>query len=227
MKSLSLVPDDAENQSFMVERSLLKDQVAELLRDYVMGGRIAPGTKLVERDIAEAMGVSRAPARDALIQLEREGLVVSRPNGRYVIEPTGQDIQELYQVRHVLERLAIELATQNRSAEDSVALSAKLEEMKGAFVKRDRLAFARTDVEFHRLIWGQSGNRHLQKTLDSMSGAIFMFAANNADFYKWSTAFELHEELVNCINTGDTLAAVKRLELHNNETVARLLKLFD
>jgi DNA-binding GntR family transcriptional regulator len=222
----SLDTDGNRKQRFKLERTYLKDQVTDLLRDYLIGGRIAPGTKLVERDVAEQLGVSRAPARDALMQLEKEGLVISRPNGRYVIEPTGQDVKELYQVRLVLEKLAIELTMQQRTAEDCAELAEKLAEMNEAVTRHDRLAFARTDVELHDLIWQQSGNRHLRETLSTMSGAIFLFAANNADYYDWDEAYQLHEDLVRDINSGDARAAAKSLERHVEKTIQRLLGLY-
>src|SRR5207249_8524626 len=67
-------------------RNLLKDRAMDLLRDHIVSGRIPAGAKVVERDVAQLLGISRAPVRDALIQLETEGLVVSKPSGRYVIE---------------------------------------------------------------------------------------------------------------------------------------------
>lgn len=222
----SLDASGEANQRLQLERSYLKDQVTDLLRDYLIGGRIAPGTKLVERDVAEQLGVSRAPARDALMQLEKEGLVVSKSNGRYVIEPTAQDVRELYQVRLALEKLAIELAMQNHAARAGAALAKKLAEMKEAVIRHDRLAFARTDVELHDLIWRQSGNRHLRATLSTMSGAIFLFAANNADYYDWDEAYQLHEDLVRDINSGDVAAAIKSLERHVEQTIQRLLGLY-
>lgn len=223
---LSFDADGNKSQPFKFERNYLKDQVTDLLRDYLIGGRIAVGTKLVERDVAEQLGISRAPVRDALMELEKEGLVVSKPNGRYVIEPTGHDVKELYQVRLVLEKLAIELCIQHRTSEDCLALSRKLAEMKEAVAKNDRLAFARSDVELHDLIWRQSGNHHLQKILSTMSGAIFLFAANNADYYDWDEAYQLHEDLVHDINTGNVEAALKSLECHVEKTIQRLLGLY-
>jgi DNA-binding GntR family transcriptional regulator len=223
---LSLNTNDNKSQRITLERTYLKDQVTDLLRDYLIGGRIAPGTKLVERDIAEQLGISRAPVRDALMELEKEGLVISKPNGRYVIEPTGQDVKELYQVRLVLEKLAIELSIQNRTGENCAALSAKLAEMKEAVIKNDRLTFARSDMELHDLIWQQSGNRHLWETLSTMSGVIFLFAANNADYYDWDEAYQLHEDLVRDINSGDVEVAFKSLERHVEKTIQRLLGLY-
>lgn len=225
-KQLSLGSDKIQDQSIKLERNYLKDQVTDLLRDHLVRGIIAPGTKVGERDIAEQLGVSRAPARDALMQLEKEGLIVSRSNRRYVIEPTRQDIKDLYQVRFVLEKLAIELAMDNRSEQDCTALSRALEAMRDAVVKHDRLTFAKTDMELHDLVWQQSGNRHLHETLSTMSGAIFLFAANNADYYDWDEAFKLHENLVHDINSGDVQAAVASLKRHIDETVNRLLGLY-
>ena len=223
---LSFDADGNKSQPFKFERTYLKDQVTDLLRDYLIGGRITVGTKLVERDIAEQLGISRAPVRDALMELEKEGLVVSKPNGRYVIEPTGHDVKELYQVRLVLEKLAIELCIQHRTSEDCLALSSKLVEMKEPVAKNDRLAFARSDVELHDLIWRQSGNHHLHKILSTMSGAVFLFAANNADYYDWDEAYQLHEDLVHDINAGKVEAASKSLERHVEKTIQRLLGLY-
>ncbi len=216
-----------DEASLRLERTYLKDQVTQLLRDYLIGGNIPPGTKLVERDIAERLGVSRAPARDALLQLEREGLIVSRSNGRYVIELSAQDIAELYQVRLVLEKLAVELSLQHRTVEECAELSANLAAMHEASTRDDRLAFARADVQLHDTIWRQSGNRHLHNTLTTMSGAIFLCAANYAGYYDLEEAYELHQSLVVDVNSGDLQQALDSLERHVNATVRRLVGLYD
>ena len=75
-----------QEQSLDLKRNLLKDQAAEVLRDYISDGRLPEGSKVTERDVANLLGIGRAPARDALMALEAEGLVVSRPDGRYVFE---------------------------------------------------------------------------------------------------------------------------------------------
>ena len=78
-KIAALVLDD--DVPFRLERNLLKDRAMDLLRDHIVSGRIPAGAKVVERDVAQLLGISRAPVRDALIQLETEGLVVSKPSG--------------------------------------------------------------------------------------------------------------------------------------------------
>lgn len=223
--SLTALADTNGKEAPRLERNLLKDQASQLLRDYIISGQIAPGTKLVEREVADLLGISRAPARDALIELEREGLVVSRSNGRHVIELTERDIRELYQVRLNLEKLAVELASQNNTPANCARLAAKLQEMKDAAARGDAQTYRECDVETHRLIWQQSGNRHLLHVLNSMVGPIFMFVSWHAEKFDWNVTLELHEDLVNQINAGDAVAAVVNIERHLNNALSRSLRI--
>jgi DNA-binding GntR family transcriptional regulator len=143
-------------------RHFLKDQTTDLLRDHIVSGRIPPGTKLVEREVAAQLGVSRAPVREALTELEKEGLIVSRSGGRYVIKLTQEDVRELYQVRFVLEKLAVELAVRNNTPDNCARLDRALEAMREAVAERDRATHVKADVEMHWLVWRQAGNQHLE-----------------------------------------------------------------
>ncbi len=209
-----------------LQRLSLKDQAADILRDRIICGQIPTGTKLVEREVADLLGVSRAPARDALMQLEKEGLVVSKLDARYVIELTERDIRELHAVRLELERLAIDLATQNTNSAYKVAQNQTLKLMEDAIKSGDNIAFARADVKGHTLIWEQSQNAHLKNTLHSMIGPIFMFMANSAELYNWEETFELHTDLVRCINLGDCEAARASIERHMKNSCERSLGVF-
>lgn len=204
-----------------LQRVNLKDQAADVLRDQIINGQIPPGSKLVERDVAERLGISRAPARDALMQLEKEGLVVSKLDARYVIELTERDIHELHAVRLVLEQLAVDLAAQHTNPQNQAAQLATLKLMEDAIAAGDREAFARSDVEGHTLIWAQANNRHLIKTLNAMIGPMFMFMANSAEFYDWHETYELHRDLVECINAGDRAAAQASIERHLENSCQR------
>lgn len=202
-------------------RVSLKDQAADILRDQIISGEILPGSKLVEREVAERLGISRAPARDALMQLEKEGLVVSKSDARYVIELTERDIRELHAIRLVLEQLAVDLAAQNTNARNRAAQNAMLHKMEEAIANRDQGAFARADVEGHTLVWEQAGNLHLKNTLHSMIGPIFMFMANSAEYYDWNETLELHRDLVKCINAGDREAAQASIKRHLQNSCER------
>jgi DNA-binding GntR family transcriptional regulator len=220
-----VLPTQEEKQSLQ-ERSMLMDRSAELLRDYILTGRIRPGTRLVERQLAEQLGTSRVPIREALIQLEKEGLIVSKPSGRYVIELGEQDIGKLYQVRRVLERLAVELAAQNTSPERAEALQNKLQELREAVAREDRYAYVRHDIELHRLIWGQANNPYLLDLLRTLTGPIYMFVADNANVIGWDKAFELHEKLIDSINAGDVRLALEQVDRHMDEGLYHSYQVF-
>lgn len=113
-----------------------------------------------------------------------------------------------------LERLAVELTTQNTCPKNRAALTLRLETMREAVANQDRNRHVAADVETHWLIWRQAKNEHLFRMLSSMIGPIFMFVANNADAFDWNETFALHEALVNSINAGDVVASLKSLDLH-------------
>ena len=112
-----------------LDRTLLKDRAAETLREFISGGRIPEGTKLTEREVSRLLGISRAPARDALMALEAEGLVVTRPSGRYVIELGAEDVRDIHALRATLERMAVGLAAANAAPEGIADLEAAREEL--------------------------------------------------------------------------------------------------
>lgn len=207
-------------------RTLLKDQTTEVLRDHIVSGRIPPGTKLVERELGAQLGVSRAPVRDALTELEKEGLVVTQGNGRFVIKLTKRDVHELYQIRLVLERLAVTLAAQNNTPENCAKLEQSLQEMRDAVTQHDRAKHIEADVAMHWLVWQQANNQHLLRMLTSMIGPVFMFVANNASAFDWHETLKLHEELTACINAGNVAAAVASMERHLDNALHRSIEVF-
>jgi DNA-binding GntR family transcriptional regulator len=196
-----------------LDRNSLKDQSTELLRNAIISGRIPQGTKLVERELADLLGISRMPARDALMDLEREGLVVSKLNGRYVIELGKEDVQNLLQVRLELEKLAVTLAAQHTSPAYCVALEANLQKMREAIAQNNRNAYVKSDLEAHELIWQQAHNPYLLKMLNSIVGPIFMFIASHTEFQtNWHETLQMHEDLANAICAGNPARAVQSIE---------------
>jgi DNA-binding GntR family transcriptional regulator len=199
--------------SLRLDRNSLKDQSTEILRSQIISGRIPPGTKLVERELADLLGISRMPARDALMDLEREGLVVSRPNGRYVIELDEASIGQLFEVRLVLEQLAVGAAAANRSPENCAALQANLARMQAAIDRSDRDAYVQSDLEAHQLIWQQAHNPYLLKMLNSIVGPIFIFISGHTEFQPdWHETLQMHEDLARAICSGDADRAVNSIE---------------
>jgi DNA-binding GntR family transcriptional regulator len=198
-----------------VERASLKDQVVSVLREMIVNGKIASGSKVTERDVAERLNISRMPARDALMELERQGLIVTKPGGRYVIELNEQDIRHLYQLRVALEKLAVELAIGNASPEKQHTLEEKLAEMRQAIAMGDSVTYTASDLQLHEFIWEQADNPYLLDMLHAMIGPIFMFIASQSRMIEdWQESLQLHEQLVERIGSKDTLAAVQSIEAH-------------
>lgn len=217
------------NQSGMplkLDRNLLKDQATHAIRNLIVRGEIRPGTKLVERELAEHLGISRMPVQIALIQLEKEGLVVTRPDGHFVIELTERDVRDLYQVRLILERGAAELAAQNTHPANAEQLRKLQIELARAVEQKDHRRYVELDVEMHRRIWQQAGNPQLMKVFNSMIGPIFMFIANNAEHFNWNETLQLHEELVNSINSGNSVLAGESISRHLDNALRRSVSIF-
>jgi DNA-binding GntR family transcriptional regulator len=194
----------AGNDTPRIERTSLKVQSTDLLRTQILSGRIPQGTRISEKELAELLGVSRMPARDALVDLEHEGLIVTKSNGRYVIQLDKEDIENLFQVRIVLERLAVSQAAQGRTHDDNEALQANLLRMRQAIAQNDRDAYVKSDLEAHQLIWQQARNQYLLKMLNSIIGPIFVFMGSQTRFQEnWQETLQMHQELSDAICAGD------------------------
>ena len=199
MKNLNGLPAEASRQ-----RSSLKDQAVATLRGYIISGEIRPGTQLVERDIAELLNISRGPTREALLELENQGLVLNARNRRHVIEPSEAELANMFEVRTPLERRAAERAAENTNETNATALLARLAQMEEAVEQRDRSAFVIADLSLHQTIWQQSGNPYLEKVLNALSGPIFMAIVNGSfQGFDWNQTIELHRNLVEGINNGE------------------------
>ena len=192
----------------------LADQVTDILRDRIVNSVLKPGSGLVERKLAKMLGVSSAPVREALIRLEKEGLVVSRSRMRHVVELNKEDVVELGQVRLQLEKLAVDLAARNPNQENGAQLLSKLEELRQACIARDATTARKRDMELHRLIWKQSGNRHLFNTLMGIGSPLYMGLALLGPRMHWDREMVSHEDLVDAIVSADRASAVRSIERH-------------
>lgn len=219
---------DNSSTILQVERVFMKDQVIQLVRDMIVSGRIAPGSKITERDVSDMLNVSRMPVRDALIELVHQGLLINKPAGRYVIELSGEDVRHFYRLRLSLEKLAVELAIQNTTPEKRAALQTKLDEMRRAIAEKNTTLYASSDFAIHELIWEQSGNPYLIEILSSMIGPIFLFISSQAGLVDdWRESLRLHEQLVTTIESTDVSAALQSIEAHVQHSLELALQVFD
>jgi len=151
----------------------LRETAYETLKARIIGLDLAPGQRLVERDIATELGVSRVPLREALHQLESEGLVVLVPRQGALVAPfTRDDVEHLFEVRESVEVLAFRLAALRRSPADLAAMSAAVEAARDALARRDDAATAAANAGFHAVVVQACGNPLLQSMLAPLDARV-------------------------------------------------------
>lgn len=164
-----------------LRRTTLNREAYRALRQAILGRKIPPGQKLVVRVLAEELGLSPTPVKEALSALEREGLVVAVPHrGYFVLEPTLEDVREIYTLREVLEGLAARLAVEHGGR----GLLRKLERLFArqaqAAEAGDLEAYGDLDLAFHRTLWEAAGSRRLLAIAETMDGQIRLLIGSSA-----------------------------------------------
>lgn len=155
-------------------RQPLGQHVFENLRQVIVRGDIAPGERLVENRLAEAMGISRTPVREALHKLEREGLLRKLPRGGFtVVSLSREEVEETIGIRCVLESYAARLATVNHRKEELEPLERKIEEFEECLDKGRMDALPRINTEFHNLLYGLSKSPRLIRMISDLRDQIY------------------------------------------------------
>jgi DNA-binding GntR family transcriptional regulator len=155
---------------------MLKDRVSELIKDAILSGKLQAGDRIVEMKLAADLGLGTTAIREALFELEAQGFVTRLNNkGTYVTKLSRQDVAQILTVRHELEGLAVQLLEERATDEGVAVLRQIVCVMRDMASRNDLEGFYRADLEFHRTIWAQAGNRHLAKALDTLIVPLFAF----------------------------------------------------
>jgi GntR family transcriptional regulator of gluconate operon len=189
------------------------DQISHRLRVEIISGGIGNGTHLTEDSLASRFDVSRGPIRDALRQLESEGLVESRRKRLYVSFRGLPDIEELYSLRENLESMALRLAVERGDDDGWDDVQRFVDTMEAAAQDGDTDGFDQADMEFHTSFYRLSGHRRLaeawrpyQRTFE-----VLLEMSNTPDMH---AAVVDHQEFLDIVREGDADAAVNRLHDH-------------
>jgi len=154
----------------------LTTKAADALRAAILSGRIQSGERLSVPEIARRLGISRTPAREALLLLERDGLVESRPRlGVVVISGNEKDLKQLFDLREMLDGMAARLAAETLDKAQRSRLSAILEQHESAVASQLVDRHIELDLEFHALLRDGSGNVYLAESLLKIERKIMLF----------------------------------------------------
>jgi DNA-binding GntR family transcriptional regulator len=154
----------------------LRQDIAELLAEAILTGKLRPGERLNESALARQLGVSRAPIREALQKLEEQGLVVNRPRrGMFVVSLDEEEVQKINSLRLVLEAEALRLVRARATPQMLRRLQRIVEKMERS-VATAAIEAAQLDLTFHRTLWSYSGNEYLERLLVSLTAPLFAYA---------------------------------------------------
>ncbi|MEW1644227.1 GntR family transcriptional regulator [Streptomyces sp. NPDC091219] len=194
-------------------RSLVT-KVYEYLRDGIIEGELPPGTRLLERELSERLQVSRIPVREALPQLEAEGLITTLPRrGSVVTQLTLRDIDELFSIRTSLEVLAARLASRQAHADASALLSPAFARAELATAQGRMTEIATANAAFHEAIVNLSGSRLLISMMAPISARVRWLFRLTSDRDPGVLCTE-HRELHEAICAGDTELAASLAFVH-------------
>lgn len=200
----------------MEEDMPLRDVVFQTLREGILTGELKPGERLMEIHLANRLGVSRTPVREAIRMLELEGLVTMIPRkGACVASISKQDLQDVLELRRALDSLAVKLACERILPEQLRALQDAAKEFEQSTVSNNAKEIAQADVRFHDIILEATGNKRLIQMVNNLAERVFRYRLEYIkDRNNHAQLVKEHAKILEYIEKKDSEAAQRAIELH-------------
>jgi len=191
-------------------------QVIEILRTAIISGRFDPGDRLIESALSAELGTSRGPVREALRQLENEGLVMSFPyRGAVVLGVSDEEVHEvLIPIRLTLERYSWTRALEKLTEDDFAELGKQIWLMEQAGKANDLIKLVDADLGFHELVISASGQLHTVQIWRTIWPRIRAYFFRYERFRSFEETVEEHRELLAALQTRDPDIVLAQLEAH-------------
>lgn len=204
----------------------LRDVVFNTLRQEILTGKMKPGERLMEIHLANKLGVSRTPIREAIRKLELEGLVIMIPRkGAEVAQISWKSLKDVLEVRRALDVLAIELACERMTQEEQESLCRACENFEEATKTKDTTKIAEADVAFHDMIVASTGNKRLVQLVNNLSEQMYRY---RFEYIKDSNQHQMlvqeHKEMYQHIQNADKVAAASVVRKHIDNQEEAIIK---
>ena len=207
---------DMDFEVNMNEYLPLRDVVFNTLRKAILRGELKPGERLMEIQLANKLGVSRTPIREAIRKLELEGLVLMIPRkGAEVAEITIKDLEDVLEVRAALEELAVCDACENITEEQILALKEAADNFQAALESDDLVKCAETDMAFHEIIYSATNNKRLLQILNNLREQMYRY---RVEYLKDETIYprllKEHKDIAESLRRKDKSRASETMREH-------------
>ena len=211
------------------ERKSLGEHVFESLKHSIVRGKISPGEWLVESHIAETLGISRTPVREAIHKLEREGLIERQPRGGFtVLGLDRDDIEETFGIRSVLEGYAARLAAVKHEATELNDLENKIDEFQKALDHKKMNLLPAINTEFHDLLYSLSKSPKLINMINGLRDQIYRYREMILKEIKFASTSNLdHQKMLKYIRKRDAEGAERLVRDHILRGQEMVLKEYD
>ena len=205
----------------------LRDVVFNTLRQAILRGELKPGERLMEIQLANKLGVSRTPIREAIRKLELEGLVLMIPRkGAEVAEITEKNMLDVLEVRRALEELAVKLACERLTEEEIQELKDAADAFQKILSEKDITKIAEADEAFHDVIFKSTGNDRLIQLLNSLREQMYRY---RLEYLKWEEyhpqLLEEHQQIIDRITRKDQSEAAELIDRHIGNQVDVMLEM--
>ncbi len=194
----------------------LRDVVFKTLRQAILKGDMEPGERLMEITLANKLGVSRTPIREAIRKLELEGLVHMVPRkGAIVASISEKDMKDVLEVRVTLEELAVKLAIQNMEEPDIDQLRRAAKKFESAVIARDIVDIVEADVMFHDVIYNRTNNGRLIQIINNLREQMYRYRLEYVkDARTHSILISEHQDIIKALEKRDVDEAKNAVRQH-------------
>jgi DNA-binding GntR family transcriptional regulator len=204
---------------------LLTSKVADKIREFIILGKFKPGERLVESKLAESLGISRQPIREAFRILELEHLITLIPRkGAYISEISLQETKEIYEIRAMIEGFAAQLAIPHLTQKDLSRLELIFDLMEKAIRENNLEKVIQYNLSFHQKIVSLSKNGNLAKVYGSMLLPVRKYQKMGLSLHtSWVVSLEEHREILEALNSRDIKRAEEMCRNHVLKAEKRLI----